>query len=110
MKSSITQAVKTDLAQEGIVAEGHDDLASQFGTWGTANGTQESEQRYRQFAETARRLHRAEYFKQLQEWRSKPEHAGLAVTPADEAVILESSAAAVRKSQDYRRRSTLLRV
>ena len=105
MKSSITQAVKTDLAQEGISSlKGTMTWQGQFGTWAPANGTQEtaSEQRYRQFAETARRLHRAEYFKQLQEWRSKPENAGLAVSPSDEAVILESSAAAVRKSEDYK--------
>jgi hypothetical protein len=105
MKSSVTQAVKTDLAQEGISSlKGTMTWQGQFGTWGTANGTQEtaSEQRYRQFAETARRLHRAEYFSQLQAWRSKPENRGLAVSPADEAVILENSAAAVRKSEEYK--------
>ena len=106
MKSSVTQAVKTDLAQEGIASlKGTMAWQSQTGTWAPVNGTPEtaSEQRYRQFAETARRLHRAEYFRQLQAWRSKPENAGLAVSPADEAVILEESAAAVRKSDDYKK-------
>lgn len=105
MRSAVIQAVKTDLAQEGIASlKGTMSWQDQTGTWATGLSEEPAtEQRYREFAETVRRLHRAEYFRQLNQWRQKPENRGLVVTPADETVILQEAAKAVRDSDEYRK-------